>query len=188
VARAVSSLQKVRSRKGEILGVLEAPDGTLRSGPYRTLLRELLDGRELRPLVDFILTAGVVSNHGNWFTLENHNKELRVLAQSYDWLLFLTDEGLGRFIQHLLLEPAKDLTAVREAFHASYSRSASGTRFTKVRMDVDADAALRTYFFQHAQDLDGWFNVISPVRGTLRRLRSELGRLRGKRWKELLGQ
>ena len=40
-------------------------------------------------LQKFILTVGVVSNHGNWFTAEDHNKELKVLAQSYDWLMFI---------------------------------------------------------------------------------------------------
>lgn len=34
----------------------------------------------------FILTIGVVSNHGNWFTADDLNKELLVLKQSYDWL------------------------------------------------------------------------------------------------------
>lgn len=58
--------------------------------------------KELR---GFILTVGVVSNHGNWFTLENPNKELRVLSQAYDWLIFLTDAGLAQFIDKLLLHP-----------------------------------------------------------------------------------
>jgi len=36
---------------------------------------------------------------GNWFTAEDHNKELKVLAAAYDWLLFLTDEGLMKFVE-----------------------------------------------------------------------------------------
>ena len=43
-----------------------------------------------------------MSNHGNWFTSGNQNKEMKVLAQSYDWLLFLTDDGLAQFITDLL--------------------------------------------------------------------------------------
>jgi len=38
--------------------------------------------------------VGVVSNHGNWFIAEDHNKELKVLAQSYDWLLFFRTRDL----------------------------------------------------------------------------------------------
>ena len=60
-------------------------------------------------LSHFVLTIGVVSNHGNWFTSENHNKELKVLAQSYDWLLFLTDAGIAQFIDEVLLHPKRSL-------------------------------------------------------------------------------
>lgn len=92
VARMVSALQKVRYANGQIGGVIQLPDGSLYHKPYVHLLEEIIKSRAPAMLKDFILTVGVVSNHGNWFTDEDHNKELRVLAQSYDWLLFLTDQ------------------------------------------------------------------------------------------------
>jgi hypothetical protein len=52
-------------------------------------MEEVIYSNDKELLRRFILTVGVVSNHGNWFTSENPNKELKVLAQSYDWLLFL---------------------------------------------------------------------------------------------------
>ena len=67
VARTVSSLQKFRLRNGQFQGLIEQEDGTLREGPYGELLRELTDSPETPP-PGFILTVGVVSNHGNWFT------------------------------------------------------------------------------------------------------------------------
>ena len=65
-------------------------------------------------------TLGVGSNRGNWFTAEDHNKELRVLAQSYDWLPFLSDKGLAEFINELLLHPTPLLKPAKDAFLASY--------------------------------------------------------------------
>lgn len=84
VARSVSSLQKVRLRNGQFQGVMEQPNGSFLTGLYDEVLREVIDSSSVVEFAGFILTVGVVSNHGNWFTSDNHNKELRVLAQSYD--------------------------------------------------------------------------------------------------------
>ena len=109
VARTVSALQKIRFQNGQMGGVLEKQDGSLKHGLYAELLREAVTSSDADVLRGFILTVGVASNHGNWFTADNQNKEMRVLAQSYDWLLFLTDEGLGSFVHELLLEPVPEL-------------------------------------------------------------------------------
>ena len=182
VARSVSSLQKVRLRSGQIQGVLERRDGSFRRGLYGDLLRDLVDCSPAADLGGFILTVGVVSNHGNWFTSENQNKELRVLAQSYDWLLFLTDAGLSQFIDRLLLNPSRELTPAREAFLASYSGTSGANRFTKVRVGVDADEALRSYFTAHEAEVESWFNVISPRNGKLTSLQADLRKLAAKEW------
>jgi len=184
VARSVSALQKVRLRNGQFQGVRERPDGTFRTGSYAELLREAIDTATAAELVGFILTVGVVSNHGNWFTSENHNKELRVLAQSYDWLLFLTDVGLTQFIDRLLLNPTPELAPAREAFLASYSGRSGSNRFTKVRIAVDADEALRSYFTTHEAEIETWYNVISPGDGTIETLRADLRKLAAKDWQE----
>ncbi len=155
VARSVSSLQKIRMRDGQIRGFLEARDGQIRSGLYRDVLREIIDGHSAGDVGGFILTVGIVSNHGNWFTSDNHNKELRVLAQSYDWLLFLTDAGLCQFVDATILNPRSELEPVRHAFLQSYSGASSGNRFTKVRIDAAADDSLRTYFRTNENAIGG---------------------------------
>ena len=96
-------------------------------------------GNDLDLLKCFILTVGIVSNHGNWFTSENHNKELKVLAQSYNWLLFLTDEGLSEFADHLLLNPKRRREPAQKAFIKSYGKDKSGNSFTKVKILLSAD-------------------------------------------------
>lgn len=188
VARAVSSLQKVRYMNGQIGGVIQLADGTLYHKPYIQLLEETIKSNEPAMLRDFILTVGVVSNHGNWFTAEDHNKELKVLAQSYDWLLFLTDHGLAEFVSELLLNPTPELADARAAFLNSYGPAASGNRFTKVKIDVKADVVLKHYFATHAKKIESWFNIIAPNGQSLKKLRDELNLLNGKDWKKILSK
>ena len=182
VARSVSSLQKVRLRNGQFQGVIEQSDGSFRIGMYDEILREIVDSPSVADFAGFMLTVGVVSNHGNWFTSDNHNKELRVLAQSYDWLLFLTDAGLSQFIDRLLLNPTSELAPAREAFQESYSGRSGANRFTKVQVAIDADEALRNYFSAHEDEIETWFNVISPLNGTLETLQNDLRKLAAKSW------
>ncbi|MCH8314707.1 MAG: hypothetical protein IIA64_01930 [Planctomycetes bacterium] len=186
VARSISALQKVRLRSGRFQGVIEKPDGTFHRGSYSALLKRIISSSDPCLLRGFILTIGVVSNHGNWFTSDNPNKELRVLAQSYDWLLFLTDAGLSNFIDKLLLNPSRELAPARKAFLASYSGTRGHNRFTKVRIDQDADQALQSYFAAHESEVESWYNVIAPRGSNLKRLRLDLGRLASKKWKEIL--
>lgn len=185
VARSVSSLQKFRLQSGKVQGVLDIGSGKLRTGDYDTLLRQLIDGNDTDALRHFILTVGVVSNHGNWFTAENQNKELKVLAHSYDWLLFLTDAGLAQFIEKLLRNPVAELKPAKDAFLASYKAEKTGNSFTKVKIDARADQALKRYFELHEKEVESWFNVIAPRGGTLEQLRADLVKLAGKDWKRI---
>jgi hypothetical protein len=188
VARTVSSLQKIRLRDGVLGGVVHRSDGTLYFGPYAQLMEEVIASSDATLLRDFVLTVGVVSNHGNWFTAEDHNKELKVLAQSYDWLLFLTDHGLAEFVSELLLKPTPELLPARQAFLASYGPEAPGNRFTKVKMDARADIVLRNYFTKRARKIEAWFNIITPKRGTLVTLRNELTLLNTKDWRRIFSE
>jgi hypothetical protein len=184
VARSVSALQKIRLRDGSMAGVIQRSNGQLCHGPYHKLLREVIDSNNPDLLASFILTVGVVSNHGNWFTAEDHNKELKVLAQSYDWLLFLSDKGLAEFINELLLHPTPQLKPAKEAFLASYP-AGKGNRFTKKTTDVEADIVLKKYFQEHEARVDSWFNVISPVKSGIELLQKELLTLRKKDRKKI---
>lgn len=185
VARTVSSLQKIRLTDGSMGGLIQKRDGSFRHGDYYELMAQIIASGDPELLSRFILTVGVVSNHGNWFTSENHNKELRVLAQSYDWLLFLTDAGIAQFIDELLFNPAKELTAAKEAFLASYTGKKGVNQFTKVRISLVADAALQSYFKSHMKAIEGWFNIIAPARKRLAVLKDELDTLKTKKWQEI---
>ena len=185
VARTVSSLQKIRLTDGSMGGFIQKRDGSFRHGDYYELMAQIIASGDPELLSRFILTVGVVSNHGNWFTSENHNKELKVLAQSYDWLLFLTDAGIAQFIDELLFNPAKELTAAKEAFLASYTGKKGVNQFTKVRISLVADAALQSYFKSHVKAIEGWFNIIAPARKRLAVLKDELETLKTKNWQEI---
>ena len=187
VARCASALQKIRAGSGQIWGALHLADGTFLTEPYEQLLRRSIDSNDPAYLRGLILTIGIVSNHGNWFTSENHNKELKVLAHSYDWLLFLSDAGLTRFIEDLLLEPVRESQPVADAFAASYVKGEAGgkkskNRFTKVGMDLRADVVLQRYFSDNNKQRESWFNVIAPMNGSLGVLPDELDKLARKDW------
>ena len=185
VAKTVSSLQKVRFADGKIGGLIQLRNSSFRCEEYYSLLAEVIASDNPELLSHFVLTIGVVSNHGNWFTSENHNKELKVLAQSYDWLLFLTDAGIAQFIDEVLLHPKRELAAAREAFLASYTGKSGANQFTKVKMALAADAALQLYFSTERMAIEGWFNVITPTKKRLAVLREELETLKRKNWEEI---
>ncbi len=183
VAKSLSSMQKVRTASGELRGLVYRTDQTIYSKPYAELMAEIIVSNDAELLRDFILTIGVVSNHGNWFTSENHNKELKVLAQSYDWLLFLTDPGLAEFITDLLLEPAPLLEPAGNAFLSSYKKGKKKNKFTKVQIDYRADQVLQRYFKGNAKRIEKWFNIIGPPGGKMKTLEAELSELREKNWR-----
>ena len=185
VARVVSSLQKIRAHNGELHGVIAKSDGTLYSKPYADLIDEIICGDDSELLRHFILTVGMVSNHGNWFTSDNPNKELRVLAQSYDWLLFLTDDGLAQFIKDVLQSNSASVRPAKEAFLASYASDKKANRFTKVQMDLKADKVLQDYFSSNLSEIEKWFNVISPKHGTIKRLKNQIAVLSKKDWSKI---
>ncbi|MFB3890799.1 MAG: hypothetical protein ACE15C_02120 [Phycisphaerae bacterium] len=185
VARMVSALQKVRFADGKLGGLIQRKDGSLRCEEYYSLLAEIIRSDSPELLARFILTVGVVSNHGNWFTSENHNKELKVLAQSYDWLLFLTDAGIAQFVEELILHPDKGMEAAKRAFLASYTGSKGRNKFTKVLIALEADAVLKSYFARNQEDIEGWFNIITPLGKKLRVLKDELNTLAAKNWREM---
>ena len=182
VAKSVSSLQKFRTPVGELFGLIYKSEGEVYTKPYKELLNEIISSDEPQLLKDFIITVGVVSNHGNWFTSDNHNKELKVLAQSYDWLVFLSDEGLAEFITALLLEPTPLLEPARKAFLASYSAEKKKNTFTKVQMDYEADQVLQSYFRDNLGRIENWFNIIAPQGKTMRELHAYISELREKNW------
>ena len=91
VARTVSSLQKIRNNKGKLMGIMYDDKNKHKIESHSKLFEEIIKSDDMSYLSKFIMIVGIVSNHGNWFNSNNLNKELKVLSQSYDWLLFLTD-------------------------------------------------------------------------------------------------
>jgi hypothetical protein len=188
VARSVSSLQKVRNFNGELYGILPIDDATFRFERYDLLLEEILKTETREVFTDFILSVGIVSNHGNWFSAQNMNKELQVLADAYDWLLFLTDEGLATFISELLLSPLPEYSVISEAFLSSYTSDAQGikktgtNRFTKSKIGTEADLALQSYFKTNRKKIASWFNVITPAGLPISDLQDQIAALASKKW------
>ncbi|MBR4188283.1 MAG: hypothetical protein IKQ85_07440 [Bacteroidaceae bacterium] len=182
VAKTTSALQKLRNAQGEQLGIIYS-DGEPLIAPYEQLLQQIINGNDIDILKDFTLSVGIVSNHGNWFTSQDQNKELKVLAQSYDWLLFLTDEGLSMFITDLLLHPSKQNLPVRNAFLNSYKEGKKSNVFTKAKMEYTAHLALCRYFHTNIRRIERWFNVITPDTSDIHQLKVTLNTLQDKPWR-----
>lgn len=186
VARTASSLQKIRTDNGEKYAIIYRSDNQPYIKPYTELMEEVIYSSDSELLKKFILTVGVVSNHGNWFTAENQNKELKVLSQSYDWLIFLTDFGLAQFIDDLIFNPSPEYICVQEAFKNSYTADKKRNVFTKVKMDLASDAALIKYFTENQNRIEAWFNIITPENKSIIDLKNEITELRSKNWREIL--
>jgi hypothetical protein len=186
VARTASSLQKIRTETGELHGIIYKSDGSNIIKPFVELMNEIIYSNNNDLLRRFILTVGIVSNHGNWFTSENPNKELKVLAQSYDWLLFLTDKGLSEFIDNLLLNPIKKYALLRDIFLSSYAEGKKKNQFTKIQMNWNANNILLDYFNVNIQSIESWFNIISPQNKNLSVLKKDLNELKNKNWIDIL--
>jgi len=186
VARNASSLQKIRTDNGEKYGIIYRSDNQPYIKPYIELMEEVIYSSDSELLKKFILTVGVISNHGNWFTAENQNKELKVLSQSYDWLIFLTDFGLAQFIDDLIFNPSSEYICVLEAFKNSYTADKKRNGFTKVKMDLASNAALIKYFTENQNRIEAWFNIITPENKSIIDLKNEITELRSKNWREIL--
>lgn len=185
VAKTTSSLQKIRDDQGNMCGLI-FDNGNSVIKPYTDMLQFVINGENEKLLKDFTLSIGIVSNHGNWFTSQDQNKELKVLAQSYDWLLFLTDNGLAQFISELLLKPSERYKVVQTAFFNSYKEGKKNNVFTKVKMNYDAHLALIEYFHENIAKIEKWFNVITPENANIENLKKDLSTLNQKDWKEIL--
>jgi len=186
VAKAVSSLQKIRNAHGQLCGIMSRADGSFYSKPYTELITDIIQSNDPELIRDFILTVGVVSNHGNWFTSDNPNKEMLVLSQAYDWLVFLTDRGISEFIERLLIKPEKDYEGIRKAFLTSYRQTnRRKNRFTKVQMGHPAHVLLLKFFRENKQEVEKWFNVVTPKKN-LCDLKDQLILLANKNWERTL--
>jgi hypothetical protein len=186
VAKTVSSLQKIRNDDGTLYGVIPKGKNTFYTRPYDDLIKEVISSNDPALYKDFILTIGVASNHGNWFTSDDPNKELLVLAESYDWLIFLTDKGICEFICELLIDPKKEYELTRKIFLSSYQNRTTKNQFTKVQMQYDAHVLLLDYFKKNKQRIEKWFSVITPKNFSLSDLQEQLKLLAEKRWDRAL--
>jgi len=186
VARSVSSLQRIRMNNGETFGIKFDENQIIETLPYYDFLRKIIKSDKKEDLADFILTVGIVSNHGNWFTENDHNKELKVLAKSYDWLFFLTDQGITEFVKEVILTKKNKYKPVRDAFLSSYKKDKKQNIFTKVLIDSSADDLLTKFFITNNERIENWFNIITPRGRTLKDLEKELNILKNKEWEKLL--
>src|SRR3990167_2095140 len=150
VARTVSSLQKVRNYDGTLFGLLPIGQDDFRFDKYDELLKEIISTDNLTIYKDFILTIGVVSNHGNWFTSDNPKKEYVPAQKAF------------------LASYASDNNSVKKV---------GKNQFTKTQINMKADQALQEYFRSNRERIAKWLNIITPTEVTIDELRKQLTKL-----------
>lgn len=180
VARTVSSLQKIWDNNGNSLGVIYDDANRPTVGDYDTMVSRTIKTDNLKTLSRFIMSVGVVSDHGNWLTSGKPNKELRVLQQSYDWLIFLTDQGLACFVEKVIMSGR--YPAIQNAFYSSHAEKNGKNQFTKSNMLYDAHMEMLCYFIKNKTRVEAWLDVMSPHNRPLSVLKRQIGDLRGKAW------
>ena len=177
VAKSVSRLQKFRGIDGQLMGIYPKDDGGHEIQEYQLELDRIIDNPDSEFAAGLNLSIGIVSNHGNWFSDEKLNKELLVLKSSYDWLLFMSDEAMVKFVTDLLINPNPKFSAVSNAFTASYRPGKKKNIFTKTVIQKDADSALRNYFSQNIEEIEKWFTVLQPEYKNIEALKITLEKL-----------
>lgn len=75
---------------------------------------------------------------------------------------------------------------IQETFLSSYLEGKKKNQFTKVQMNIEADRLLLKYFESNIQNIESWFNIISPKNKNLETLKSELNELKNKNWVNFL--
>lgn len=157
-------MQKVKDANGDIQGVYFNDTNSPIIEDYNSIINKLINNKIV--LKNFILTIGVISNHGNWFTQDNKNKELEVLCNAYDWLLFLTDEGLTEFISDIFQIP-ECLSAFKYSYELNINTSRKNVNiFTKSNISYEVDKKLTEYFHDNINKINSWFNIINKDQNT----------------------
>lgn len=157
-------MQKVKDANGDIQGVYFNDTNSPIIEDYNSIINKLINNKIV--LKNFILTIGVISNHGNWFTQDNKNKELEVLCNAYDWLLFLTDECLTEFISDIFQIP-ECLSAFKYSYELNINTSRKNVNiFTKSNISYEVDKKLTEYFHDNINKINSWFNIINKDQNT----------------------
>lgn len=168
------------------MGIVFEPNGEFQIKEYNTLLKRIVQSPASAIHKNFVMSIGVVSNHGNWFGDGQLFKEMVILKNAYDWLLFLKDEGMIQFVEDLILDLHTVHKSIRRAFFESYGKDKKINSFTKVSMDIDAHLELEAYFRENHDSILNWFDVVTEGRTSLLELREDLYLLKQKQWSEIL--
>lgn len=176
VARMASCLQRIRNPKGSDMGIIYGDNGYA-VAPYDEILQGIICSEGRIPS-DFVPAAGAVSSHGNWFTAESQNREMKAPARPYGWHLFLSDRGLAHFADDVVLSGKCE--SIKKAFLKSRAKGKARSQFTKTMMDLEARRELELYFSSNSTEAKNWFSAIAPAGGGLDALRSQIDALRTK--------
>jgi hypothetical protein len=118
----------------------------------------------------------------NWFPEGVAKKDIKVLVENYDWVIWVEDAALFQFAEDLLFKE----TRVAEAFQRQHSstRKVGERLFSKQSMWIPAHEGLCRYMASNYQEIKKkWFKVLGREKLPIDSLFLELDKLttRGRR-------
>jgi len=154
VAFRTSRLQKIITSDGK-KGLL-IDDDHVEVGNFEELWEDTLsegDPEELRGVVRSVL---FFSNHGNWYPQDNEGKGVKMIKSSFDWAVWVEDEGLIELIEFVLND-----TDMRNAFNLHVE--SSETILTKSKFESDARESMLEFVSSNWDRIsEDWFTVLEP--------------------------
>jgi hypothetical protein len=157
VALRSSAVQKIRTPKGLYGAFYHNMDKNFKFQPYESVWEEIIRGRLVVP--GAVRSVVFLGNMVNWFPGGVAKKDIKVLVENYDWVIWVEDAALVQFAEDLLFRKTK----VAEAFKRQHSsnRKLGERLFSKQSMWIPAHEELCSYIASNYQTIKKkWFRVL----------------------------
>jgi hypothetical protein len=156
-----SKLQKVFLPKMTCGVIAKNVGEQIKLRPYDEVWEEIIASKDIELLNGIIRSVIFLSDHINWYVNGIAKKDLTILQQSYDWTIWINDQGLVNFVTDCILGNEE----VFGAFSRNYTERTPGSLgfFTKNRIDDRVYRILLSYFNRNLQRiLKDWLCVLGP--------------------------
>ena len=193
-ALVVSNIQKIINEKGEQQGIAFKKDGTYTIKPIEDLKADVIELEDKELLKRYVMTIAVIS-YSRYpmknteideedFNHQDIQKEIKMLAKSYDWLLSVTDQGLLEFVEKFILVPQNGDYFLRNLLLSENEKAHIEKRPLQDWMSTEIDKRLTDFFSENPQKIESWFYVMAPAK-KLSELKRDLGKLQNKNWESI---
>lgn len=171
VALRTSRLQKIITSDGK-KGVL-VNDGSVEYDDFEKLWESKLSSQNPSDLRGIVRSVLFFSDHGNWFPGNEESKDVKILKSSFDWAIWVEDDGLIELVEFVLND-----TDMRRAFELHVD--SSKTILTKSKLESRARQAMLRFVEENWESLsENWLTVLEPEGKSIEDLLEEFRTITG---------